>query len=1646
MNRFRRRMWKRFIATTLSVLLGVGLGLSPELGSGSPTALAEEQPAVPNGGFEQIASGRPADWTYISGTVQSSDEQVRSGASSVKLTDASATSSTGLRSAKMPVTAGQTYSATVYSYNLEGVSQVYLEFWDAADNYTQILIGTNSSLNQWQQMEAAGVAPAGTVSASLRLYLHVANIGSAYFDDAALAHIQTGPASSLLNGDLEDQVGGKPRYWTLPAAAQTSTEQVYSGSYSVKVTDTSNAAGVTVRSHPIAVTPGVMYDSSVWSYNLQGVSQLYVEFWDASNNYTTILTGTNSSLNSWQQINIRGVAPEHSTYATVRFYLHAANVGTAYFDAASFQIAPPDPVSQLTNGSFERVEADKPAGWTETEGMAELYGQLAKDGVNSVKLTMTGTAPAPELHSHPVRVTPGDPYEASVYTTVYGQTYASGGAPLMQLEFRGETGDIIATADGTAGSVSGSWQQWQAVAVAPAGAATATVKLSMQPGTEGASLFDDVRLVRTSGAVAAKTRATYYTPAKVAAARYNVQHYGWATTLRNNAVARADLYLANGTDFLWNAVTGAELPRSYGVNQVLGSPVTGRDIDAYGNYPYRADPLNTPWKIVDPSSGYTFPTNDFAAYYESGLDEHGLFRPELANRSLLVNTLYPEKGPTWGVDDGFGWVNENGDRYTFVAYYNHWFNWYGGSALIQNALSSLRDAYLYTGDMKYARAGAALLDRIADVYPDLDTMKHDRTIYLNSHGGTGLGKAVGSIWETGLVKEFISAYDAFFPAMDDPQLIAYLDGKAETYRLAHRKGSASAIRKNIEDGILQQVYPAVQAARIRGNNGMHQSALAMAAVVYDKLPETQAWIDFVFKSGGNTSNPPGVSGGNVLNTLISVVDRDGHGNEASAGYNALWLNTYRQTADILEGYDLYPAADLYENVKFNKMFTAQYPLILSEKYIANYGDTGSTGNPGISTVRLDNAVKAFAKFGDPIHAQMAYFLNGNRAEGIHLDVFSPDPNDIADDIRSAVATQGKLDMESSHETGHGFSALRDGKNETLSFGLSYAFPDMDIASQTTATRLFEASGTIQLESNAPGDAVAFQFDVPATDDYEINLLPFTAPSYGIYRVSIDGQPVMDLDFYAPANTDAYIVLDQQVLTAGTHTISFANIGKNPASTNYKMGVRNLNLLNAAARDERDNAGPQGNTLRDVWMYYGRNTGHGHADTLNIGIHAFGIDLTPDLGYPEFADSIDMHRAQWVVNTISHNTVVVDKKKQAVQWIADPKHFDDSEWVKLLDVEAPKVYPQTELYKRTTAMVRIDASNSYAVDFFRVKGGSDHHFSFHGAEGDAVVDGLTMTAQPTGTYAGPNVAYGERVDDVAGSGYKGSGFHYLKNVERDSNPPAQFSVDWDIEDTWNVLAQPQDIHLRLTMLGEVDEVALADGIPPQNKPGNPESLRYMVAHRTGTNLDSLFTSVLEPYKENRTITSIAPAVVKHGGAVVTGNDVKAVKVTLANGRIDYIVSALDPDTVYTIDDTLQFKGFFGVYAEESGTELFRYVNDGAYIAPITETAPIRAGALTGTVISFTDIPSLSNEIVVDMSAAGTSPSDWIGRFIYVENDGVRHASYRITSATEVSSGRYRLGIGSSTLIRSFVNPDNFALGYVYDIAPAAAFRIPLAWED
>ncbi|NLB80380.1 MAG: S-layer homology domain-containing protein, partial [Clostridiaceae bacterium] len=70
---------------------------------------------------------------------------------------------------------------------------------------------------------------------------------------------------------------------------------------------------------------------------------------------------------------------------------------------------------------------------------------------------------------------------------------------------------------------------------------------------------------------------------------------------------------------------------------------------------------------------------------------------------------------------------------------------------------------------------------------------------------------------------------------------------------------------------------------------------------------------------------------------------------------------------------------------------------------------------------------------------------------------------------------------------------------------------------------------------------------------------------------------------------------------------------------------------------------------------------------------------------------------------------------------------------------------------------------------------------------------------------------------------------------------------------------------------------------------------------------------------------------------------------------------------------------------------------------------------------------------------------VGRYIHVQNNKDMNAVYKIESAESLGNNQVRIGIGDVTLINRYVNSQNPDSGYVYDIANAQSFTIPLSSE-
>src|SRR5690606_36480221 len=142
---------------------------------------------------------------------------------------------------------------------------------------------------------------------------------------------------------------------------------------------------------------------------------------------------------------------------------------------------------------------------------------------------------------------------------------------------------------------------------------------------------------------------------------------------------------------------------------------------------------------------------------------------------------------------------------------------------------------------------------------------------------------------------------------------------------------------------------------------------------------------------------------------------------------------------------------------------------------------------------------------------------------------------------------------------------------------------------------------------------------------------------------------------------------------------------------------------------------------------------------------------------------------------------------------------------VFELDGRKAYPDTKEYARTMFLIggsdgdnSVD-SNAYVIDIFRVEGGHDHVYSFHGPPGTITHSGLQLKAQNKGTYAGEDILKGTAADGFP------PGYSFLYNVQKDNRPPAHFMLDWKTEDGYRGITKDDNIHLRMYALSPSDDV-------------------------------------------------------------------------------------------------------------------------------------------------------------------------------------------------------------------------------------------------
>lgn len=473
-----------------------------------------------------------------------------------------------------------------------------------------------------------------------------------------------------------------------------------------------------------------------------------------------------------------------------------------------------------------------------------------------------------------------------------------------------------------------------------------------------------------------KTCRTRFTDENLQNLRKNIEKFAWAKKQAEEILEAADYYMSLDTDYLITLVASHELMRSTNVNADYVCPICGKQRFKEGHTEWIFDHENHPWKVKCPSCGNLFPSNDFESFYKSGLDVHGQFSYDRADRTLLVNTLYPEKGPDFAVDDGYGWVRDPQDpehsNFVFIGFYilqGLWTHREGAKTqnIMMSALRSLTMAYLITGDRKYGNPAAMLLNKVACVYPNMNALDCPwEKGYRLSHGLSGLGRVLGSIWDVLLMERLTDWYDMLFDCFDE-ELVAYLQENPVRY-IGEQPKCPMDIIANVEK-LLLLVFPDYKARILNCNPGPPQALLLKSAVVLNRQDLFEECAEYIFKHIEEGSNSRRMD----LDTLMAGnVDRDGFADEIAIGYNAMWTSGFMEVAELLRGHKY----DLFSHVKFRKMGSMVYQYISADDFSMFIGDCWKTGD---RYIRLEkNAqIKFFLETGDVKNAQLLVKVSGD---------------------------------------------------------------------------------------------------------------------------------------------------------------------------------------------------------------------------------------------------------------------------------------------------------------------------------------------------------------------------------------------------------------------------------------------------------------------------------------------------------------------------------------------------------------------------------------------------------------------------------------------------------------------------------------------
>ena len=1006
--------------------------------------------------------------------------------------------------------------------------------------------------------------------------------------------------------------------------------------------------------------------------------------------------------------------------------------------------------------------------------------------------------------------------------------------------------------------------------------------------------------------------------------------------------------------------------------------------------------------------------------YNADLNEDGT--PDRVAYNLVGGYDDVKSGMIWCVDDGWGYAPGNAhsasdtaaDKWTFIAHYAHNGFWMAGTNIARNILESLRLAYIYTGEEKYGRLGAVMIDRMADLYPEysstdwVDNSGNKRNwsslAYSFSDSSFNTGKISNDIWDAGIATELALCYDAFWPMYDDAQVQKFIAEKEAQYPGINEhpvtgearlpKNSNKNIRDNIEKDLIYEIYEGVLAHDINGNFGSHQRTLAVAAVVYDREPVTREMLDWLFaesKTNSSTAGKTFNTGGELLHKIVNDVSRDGQGTESSSSYNYGWIE---DTVDVATALGLYKGEmtekeNLWRNPKYITMLLCYNDMIDLHRGTQSIGDQGIMGSYRVMPSDTNVIAEAYKQIGiyiDELSENLSVADEADKAEiqekidgykkarteiaqllyeiaikgknfaieDLHYDIFTKDPESLYGDLEKEIKIHGEYDYDrSSMMTGYGFASLRG--------GVLYRDAIGSTIKDTTRDFWMYFGGAL---SHSHRDFLNLGID-----------------AYGMSISSDNGYPEQTGSYPSRHQWTNVTLSHNTVVVNETSSVKPEDSAKPLHFDNKDTRVQLMDVDGSATYQTTDEY------RRTLLMI-------DYDDDISYGVDFFKVLGGEDHLYSFHASSNTITETMGL-DSIEHQ---VDENGNYVGTYAGPEaQFGNDPWTVPSSQYVPLKYP--------------------------------------------------------------------------------SGYTWLEKIRRDNSPEMNISVDYKIADMQKISRNPSnlmDVHLKVTTANDwtADEVTLAQSVPSRRDGWDKtiNRIEYLLIRRKAQadeKLDTLYTTVFEPYNKTPYIKSIDRIdMVPANGESLGTDKAAAVRVELVDGRIDYVMYATRNDILYTITDntvgtetegyTFSFKGFAGVWTVKSVDgnleNVYSYLNDGSIIG---DNATEHTDSITGKVTWHTKGLSIVNKAKVEfdepideamLNMLKEEKTSLSGRLFVGETTAPGNAAFVIEDAEISEDGKTAvLSFGNVTIVDSYDSYEEDT--YNYSLTEGVTrFTIPMSYED